>query len=65
MTASTKKWYQSKLVWLGVITTLLGVLPLVQQLVSQASIQPADFVALFSGILTVILRVWFTNTEIS
>ena len=59
-----KKWYQSKLVWLGIIMTLSGILPLVASLMQQASIAPADFVSLFGGILTVILRIWFTSAPI-
>jgi hypothetical protein len=55
----TIPWYKSKIVWLGVITTVAGILPLVSSLLSQTAIAPADFVALFSGVLTVILRVWF------
>ena len=58
-------WYKSKLTWLGVIMTLLGVLPLVQSLLAQTVIAPADFVALFGGILTVVLRVWFTDAPIA
>jgi hypothetical protein len=58
-------WYKSKLVWLGVIMTLAGVLPLVASLLSQTAISASDFVGLVGGILTVILRIWFTNTTIA
>ena len=58
-------WYKSKLVWLGVIMTIAGILPLLASLLSQTTIAPSDFVGLMGGILTVILRVWFTNTTIS
>jgi hypothetical protein len=57
-------WYKSKIVWLGVILTILGILPLVQSLLTQAVIAPADFVALGGGILAVILRIWFTDAPI-
>jgi hypothetical protein len=65
---NTIKWYQSKLVWLGLLTTLLGVFPLVNEYVK--IIAPAALVTveasltLVAGIVTVILRVWFTNTQI-
>jgi hypothetical protein len=58
-------WFKSKLVWLGVIMTLAGILPLVSSLLSQQAIAASDFVGLFGGILTVILRVWFTNSTIA
>jgi hypothetical protein len=57
-------WYKSKLVWLGVIMTVLGVLPLVTSLLNQTVVQAQDFVGLFGGILTVILRIWFTSSTI-
>ncbi len=59
-----KKWYQSKLVWLSVILTLSGAVPLVVDLLNKATVTPADIVLLFGGLLGVILRIWFTDTEI-
>jgi len=61
----TKKWYKSKLVWLGVIVTLQGVIPLVVDLLSKGAVSPADIGVALSGFLTVILRVWFTDAPIS
>ena len=64
----TKPWYASKVVWMGVITTLLGVLPLVNVYANVVAPQTVTIVAgtgaLISGILTVILRVWFTDTAV-
>jgi len=60
-----KVWYQSKLVWLGIVQTLIGALGLVAEYLSKSDFSPASVVVLVSGILTVILRVWFTNTTIS
>jgi uncharacterized membrane-anchored protein len=59
-----KKWYQSKLVWLGIIMTLSGLLPFVSELVKTQPVTPEAVVAFVGGILTVILRVWFTDTAI-
>jgi hypothetical protein len=59
-----KKWYESKLTWLGIITTVIGVLEVVGAWMETASFQPQDFTALAVGVLTVVLRVWFTNTTI-
>jgi hypothetical protein len=65
----TKKWYESKLVWLGIITTVLGCLPLigvyVQAIAPEVALIVDATIALIAGILTVILRVWFTDTSIS
>jgi hypothetical protein len=61
---ATKPWYQSKIIWLGVLMTLLGVVPLVNSLLQKGVPAPTDFVELAGGILTVILRVWFTDTAI-
>jgi hypothetical protein len=65
----TKKWYQSKLVWTGVLTTVLGILPLVAtyvKLIAPTTALIVDgTVVLISGIATVVIRVWFTDTAIS
>jgi len=59
----TKMWYQSKLVWLGVIITLQGFVPVAVDLVNKASVSVADVMIAFSGLLAVILRVWFTDPQ--
>jgi hypothetical protein len=67
--ADAKKWYQSKVVWLGVLTTLLGVFPLINEYVKV--IAPAALITveasltLIAGIVTVILRIWFTDQPIA
>ena len=59
-----KPWYISKLTGLGVIQTLIGSLGLLAVYLEKGDFSPASFVILFSGILTVILRVWFTETKL-
>jgi len=59
-----KKWYQSKLVWLGVIITLQGLIPLVTELLAKGTVSPADVGVFASGVLAVILRVWFTDSAV-
>lgn len=59
-----KPWYASKLTWLGIITSAIGILQVVGEWISANSFQPEDFTILVVGILTVILRVWFTDTPI-
>jgi hypothetical protein len=44
--------------------TVAGIIPLVSSLLQQTAVSPADVVNLFGGILTVVLRVWFTSTPI-
>lgn len=60
-----KPWYTSKLVWLGIISTLIGALQLVASLLAQSTITSSDITLLIVGILGVILRVWFTDAEIA
>lgn len=59
-----KPWYTSKLVWLGIISTLIGALQLVASLLAQSTITPSDITLLIVGILGVVMRVWFTDTKI-
>jgi len=61
----TKKWWESKIVWLGIIETLIGVLQIVQQQIEVGSLNGAGVVNILIGALTIIMRVWFTNKVIS
>ncbi len=51
----TKKWYQSKVIWLGIITTTIGVLTFVHDN------QGIDLTLMAAGILQVILRTVTTS----
>lgn len=59
-----KEWYKSKVLWIGVITTLIGALSLLATLLQQASITPSDVVLFSVGVLNIVLRVWFTDTKL-
>lgn len=59
-----KKWYQSKFVWLGIVQTLIGALGVLAEFLQKSDFSPFAVTILFSGILTVIVRVWFTQTQI-
>lgn len=60
-----KPFYLSKLVWLGIVQTLLGSLSVIASfLQSGKPLDPLGIVLIVSGILTVILRVWFTEEPI-
>jgi hypothetical protein len=64
----SKPWYQSKIVWLGILTTLLGVFPLVNEyvkIVAPAAVIVVDAtLVLVAGIVTAVIRIWFTDTAI-
>ena len=66
-----KSWLSSKVVWLGIITTLLGVIPLITDLANQALVTPTPAALVTAvgttliGILTVIVRVWFTDVPVT
>jgi hypothetical protein len=53
------------MVWLGIILTLSGIIPLVADILRKSVIDPADVVLLFGGVLAVVLRVWFTDVPIA
>lgn len=60
-----KAWYQSKVFWLGVVTTLLGIIPIVTELASQMTVTPAAIGTAATGILIVIMRIWFTSEPVT
>lgn len=63
--ADPKAWYTSKVFWLGIITTLLGVIPIVTELASQTAASPAEIGTALTGVLVVVMRIWFTDAPVS
>lgn len=59
-----KAWYDSKIVWVGVITTLLGVLGLFQEWYAKGDFSVPGIIGFVIGVLLIVLRVWFTDTPI-
>jgi hypothetical protein len=59
-----KAFYESKLFWVGAITTLLGVLQLFSEWYAKADFSVPGIISLVIGILVIVLRVWFTDTPI-
>lgn len=60
-----KPWYQSKTIWLQILMTIMSVMLFLPSQDWFAAHK--DWVAGIgtgSGILTIILRIWFTDTEI-
>lgn len=64
-------WYQSKIVWAGIFSTLMGAFPIVQSALPQlmGAANSVDLVtgifAVITGVLTVVWRVWFLQGDIS
>ena len=60
---ATKKWWQSKLVWIGTLQMMAGGL---DSLMSVEDIPPElyKWLLMFSGVVTVIMRTWFTTKKI-
>jgi hypothetical protein len=59
----TKKWYESKLVWVGIATCVLGIIPLIQEMIAKGPVGVDSILTVISGAIVVILRVW-TDTPI-
>jgi drug/metabolite transporter (DMT)-like permease len=60
-----KKFYLSKLVWLGIIQTIIGILTLVLEYMKTGQPwNPPGILFLVIGVLTIVLRIWFTETPI-
>lgn len=62
-----KHWYQSKLVWAGIVETVIGVLQILDS-------YNGDFTSLLTnqgsvhfilGVFFVVSRIWFTKTTIT
>lgn len=60
-----KKWFESKTVWLGILTTLSGVALLAAEFVADGKLASLEGWLLFSsGVAGVVIRIWFTNEPI-
>ena len=62
---NTKKWYQSKAIWVGIFQTLSAVLLTAADLAAKGTISAVDIILFASGVVNIILRIWFaSNTTI-
>lgn len=57
---NSKHWYQSKLTWLGILTTVIAIAEYLSQSVPAWSSVLTGVV----GVGNIVLRVYFTNTVI-
>ena len=60
----TKKWYESKLVGMNILLSLIGIASLLSEWFASGDVSPAGVSLLVGGVLGVVLRVWFTDTAI-
>jgi hypothetical protein len=61
-------WYKSKIVILMILMTLLGGIPLVGDFLKGFAINPEVIehaVTMILGLITIVIRIWFTNTTIA
>ena len=54
----TKKWFQSKTIWIGILTTLAGVIPLVVELVNKQNLDAVAIGTVILGMIQIVRRVW-------
>jgi len=55
-----KRWFNSKLVWIGLLQTLIGICGIVAEFLSIGTFSPEAFVLLVAGMATV----WCVETVI-
>lgn len=65
MENDAKNWWESKLVWLGVLETVAGVATFLADWLRNEDFSPASVALLVAGVATVIIRVWFTEKPIA
>jgi uncharacterized membrane protein HdeD (DUF308 family) len=54
----TKSWYRSKTIWIGILTTLAGVIPLAVELINKQSFDAGAIAAVVLGVIQIVRRVW-------
>lgn len=59
-----KNWYTSKTVWLAILLTIAGIADFVGGLLTQGPITWQSVSMIVSGVVAVIIRVWYTNAPI-
>lgn len=58
---NTKKWYQSKAIWVGIFQTVSAVLLTLADLAAKGTITAVDVILFTSGVVNIILRIWFVS----
>jgi hypothetical protein len=60
----TKPWYESKLTWLGILQVGIAFGTLLSEFLTKGIYDPASITLLVTGLLTIIIRVFFTSQPI-
>jgi hypothetical protein len=58
---TSKKWYQSKAIWVGIFQTVSAVLLTLADLAAKGTITAVDIILFTSGVVNIILRIWFAS----
>jgi len=61
----SKKFYESKLFWLGVIQFAIPILNELAGFLDVGLFSPASIALFMSGVFTIVLRIWFTDKAIA
>lgn len=60
----SKKWFQSKIIWLGIIETIISLSELVSEFLSTGDTSAIALVGLVNGIAVIVARKWFTKKTV-
>lgn len=59
-----KRWFESKTVWLNILTALAGIIQLVTEFLNGADLSVEAIFMLFVGIANIIIRIFFTKVPV-
>lgn len=59
-----KAWFESKTVWLNILTALAGIIQLVIEFLNGVDFSVNAIFLLLVGVVNIIIRIFFTKTEI-
>jgi hypothetical protein len=60
-----KKWYTSRILWVGILTILIAALMSIVDTLNRGAVTPQDIILLVVGILNTILRVFYTSERLT
>jgi hypothetical protein len=61
---NSKRWFESKLFWIGTLQVLIGVGTSLAEFFSAGVFDAASITLFITGVLTIISRTFFTDTVI-
>ena len=60
----SKKWYQSKIVWVGIFQVVYGTIMQIAEFIEAGVYSPTAIASVVMGCMLVIFRVYFTDHQI-